>query len=98
MAAAAVLVLLACPVRAQLLIDRLRQKADCELDHIGDTGSRFGVSLIREACSVLVAPSVWLHPGRVAFARCILQVVPGSLGEVAAVELASACRQRYPPD
>ncbi|MGI4976932.1 MAG: hypothetical protein ACRYG6_08325 [Janthinobacterium lividum] len=86
------------PGHAQLLIDRLRQKADCELDHIGDTRSRFAVSLIRDACSFLVTPTSSFHPRHVAFSRCILQVVPGSQAESAAVELASACRQRFPPD
>ncbi len=97
-ASGAALMLQACPVRAQLLIDRLRQKADCELDHIADTRSRYGVSLIRDACSFLVTPTSSFHPGRVGFARCVLQVVPGSQSEAASVELASACRQRFPPD
>ena len=96
--AATALVLQAGPGHAQLLIDRLRQKADCELDHIADTRSRFAVSLIRDACSFLVTPTSSFHPGKVEFARCVLQVVPGSQSEVAAVELASACRQRFPPD
>ena len=98
MVAGAMLVLQAGPGHAQLLIDRLRQKAGCELDHIADTRSRYAVSLIRDACSFLVTPTSSFHPGRVGFARCILQVVPGSQSEVAAVELASACRQRFPPD
>ena len=98
MAASAVLALQAHPLRAQLLIDRLRQKADCELNHIADTRSRYGVSLIRDACSFLVTPTSSFHPGRMEFARCVLQVMPGSQSEVASVELASACRQRFPPD
>ena len=97
-AVGALLVLQAGPGHAQLLIDRLRQKADCELDHISDTRSRYAVSLIRDACSFLVTPTSSFHPGRTQFARCILQVVPGSQDETAAVELASACRQRFPPD
>jgi len=96
--ASAMLVVQACPVHAQLLIDRLREKAGCELDHIADTRSRYGVSLIRDACSFLVTPTSSFHPGRVGFARCVLQVVPGSQSEAASVELASACRQRFPPD
>ncbi len=98
MAAGAALVLQAGSGHAQLLIDRLRQKADCELDHIGDTRSRYAVSIIRDACSFLVTPTSAFHPGRVGFARCVLQVVPGSQSETAAVELASACRQRFPSD
>ena len=98
MVAGAMLALQTGPGHAQLLIDRLRQKADCELDHIADTRSRFAVSLIRDACSFLVTPTSSFHPGKVEFARCVLQVVPGSQSEVAAVELASACRQRFPPD
>ncbi len=98
MAAAAALMLQAHPGHAQLLIDRLRQKADCELDHIADTRSRYAVSLIRDACSFLVTPTSSFHPGKTDFARCVLQVVPGSQSEAAAVELASACRQRFPPD
>ena len=97
-AVAAVLLLQAGPGHAQLLIDRLRQKADCELDHISDTRSRYAVSLIRDACSFLVTPTSSFHPGKARFSRCILQVVPGSQDETAAVELASACRQRFPPD
>lgn len=97
-AIACALALQATPAHAQLLIDRLRQKADCELDHIGDTRSRLAVSLIRDACSFLVTPTSAFHPRHVAFSRCILQVVPGSQAESAAVELASACRQRFPPD
>ena len=97
-ALATALVLQPAPGHAQLLIDRLRQKADCELDHIADTRSRAGVSFIRDACSFLVTPNSAFHPGHVGFSRCILQVVPGSQSETAAVELASACRQRFPPD
>lgn len=98
MAAGAALVLQAAPGHAQLLIDRLRQKADCELEHIAETRSRYAVSLIRDACSFLVTPNSSFHPGKVGFARCVLQVVPDSQSEAAAVELASACRQRFPPD
>lgn len=98
MAAGLVLALGPGTAHAQLLIDRLRQKAGCELDHIGDTRSHLAVSLIRDACGFLVTPTSSFHPGKVEFARCILQVVPGSQSESAAVELASACRQRFPPD
>ena len=84
--------------QAQTLNDSMNRQADCELDHTGDTRSTLAVGLIKQACNYLALDTSSMHPRSRGYALCILSHVPGNQSDIAANQIASACRQRFPPD
>jgi len=83
---------------AQTFSESRRLHTDCLLSHVGDTQSPFGVRLIDNACRYLSLGSSRPHPSSIAYAECILAVIPGAGSDAASSSLASACRQRFPVD
>jgi hypothetical protein len=54
------------------------------------------VQLITDACNILSRAETRFHPSQLAYAQCILAVIPGTQSSAASSQLAAACRERYP--